>query len=85
MQIEPLAPGHWLVDGQISLEELNEELEFNLEADASDRLAGWISEQAERLPRPGDTVTAQGCRALVRQMRRHRITLVELSRMEGDS
>ncbi len=85
LQIEPLAPGHWLVDGQISLEELNEELEFNLEADASDRLAGWISEQAERLPRPGDTVTAQGCRALVRQMRRHRITLVELSRMEGDS
>ncbi|MDD4737470.1 MAG: hemolysin family protein [Kiritimatiellae bacterium] len=85
LQIEPLAPDHWLVDGQISLEDLNEELDLDLKADASDRLAGWISKQAERLPRPGDTVTAQGCRAVVRQMRRHRITLVELSKLEAAS
>lgn len=85
MQIESLGPRHWLVDGQISLEDLNEELGLHLEAEASDRLAGWVSEQAERIPRPGDAVSAQGCRAVVRQMRRHRITLIELTREEDAS
>jgi putative hemolysin len=82
LQFETIGPGHWLVDGQISLEDLNDELDLELDAEGVDRLAGWISAQAERLPRPGDTVQAQGCRAIVRQMRQHRITLVELFREE---
>jgi putative hemolysin len=71
----------WLLDGQISLEQINQELNLHLEAEGADRMAGWIAARLERLPRPGDTVTAQGCRAVVQQMRRHRITLVQLERL----
>lgn len=71
----------WLLDGQISLEQINQELNLHLEAEGVDRMAGWIAAQLERLPRPGDTVTAQGCRAVVQQMRKHRVTLVQLERL----
>jgi putative hemolysin len=82
LDIEPMGPGHWLVDAAISLEELNEELDLKLKADGVDRLAGWFVAHLERLPRPGEAVVAQGCRAIVRQMRRHRIILIELSRLD---
>lgn len=84
LQIEPLGVGHWLVDGQISLETLNAELSLNLQSEGSDRLAGWVSEQAERLLQPGEEVISQGCLAIVSQRRRHRITLVELIRLQEE-
>lgn len=77
-----LGPGRWLVDANISLEELNERTALDLEAEGVDRLAGWVVAQAERLPVPGEQVEAQGCRAVVREMRRNRIRLVQLERLE---
>lgn len=84
LQIEPLGTNHWLVDGQISLEDLNAELDLNLQSEGSDRLAGWVSEQAERLLHTGEQVVSQGCLAVVRLMRQHRIMLVELTRLETE-
>jgi len=71
----------WLLDGQISLEEINQKLALHLEAEGADRLAGWLATQLERLPRAGDVVTRQGCRAVVQQMRKHRVTQVLLERL----
>ena len=39
--IRQVAPDVWLVDGTVSLEELNHELDLDLEADDADRIAGW--------------------------------------------
>ena len=78
---EPEGPETWILDGQISLEEINQKLDLHLEAEGVDRLAGWIAAQLERLPRAGDRVTHQGCRVVVRQMRWHRVTLVMLERI----
>lgn len=81
---EPAGPDRWVLDGQISLEEINQKLDIPLVAEGVDRLAGWIAAHMERMPRPGDRVEAQGARATVQQMRRHRITLVLLERtLEG--
>lgn len=77
---ETAGTNRWMLDGQISLEQINQQLGTRLEAEGVDRLAGWIAAQLERMPRTGDQVIAQGCRAVVRQMRRHRITLVLLER-----
>lgn len=71
----------WILDGQVSLEEINARLDAELDAEGVDRLAGWIAAQLERLPRPGDTAEGQGFRATVQQMRRHRVTLVQLERI----
>jgi Mg2+/Co2+ transporter CorB len=74
--IESVGTDRWLADGSISLEDLNEETGLSLTAEGADRLAGWIAEQIERMPRAGDVIKAQGCRAVVRQMRRNRVLLV---------
>lgn len=76
--IQPLHGDVWLIDGTTSLEEINRSLDLKLEADNADRLAGWVTFHAEHFPQPGERVEAQGCRATVRQIRRHRIDTVYL-------
>ena len=68
----------WLVEGTVSLDEINRRLELGLEADDADRMAGWITFHAGRLPQVGQTVEAQGCRATVRRLRKRRIEAVQL-------
>lgn len=73
----------WLVDGSASLDEINHQLELALEADDSDRIAGWITFHAGgMLPRAGQTVEAQGCRITVRSMRKRRIQDVQIEILE---
>jgi putative hemolysin len=79
--IQPADDGNWLIDGSVSLDEVNRELGLSLEADDADRIAGWVTFHAGRLLRAGETVEAQGCRIQVRRLRTHRIDLVHLERL----
>ncbi len=81
LTIQQISDTRWLVDGSVSLEELNYELDMELEADGADRVAGWVTAVAERIPRTGEAVEAQGCRATVQRLRKHRVTLVMLERL----
>lgn len=76
--IQPLHDDVWLIDGTTSLEEINRSLDLRLQADNADRLAGWFTFHAEHFPQPGEHVEAQGCRATVRHIRRHRIDTIYL-------
>ena len=75
----------WLVSGDTSLEDINDELDLELEEEGADRISGWVIAQHEELPKAGSTVTAQGCIATVRKSRRNRITLLELQKLEDAS
>lgn len=81
--IVPDGPGAWTCDGTVSLEELNNELGLELSADDADRLSGWILFYAGRLPRTGESVTAQGVTATVTSRRNRRILKVRLVRLEA--
>lgn len=72
----------WLIDGTVNLDEINHQLDLKLEADDADRIAGWITFHAGRLPQAGQTVEAQGCRVTVRRLRKRRIDAVQLEVME---
>jgi putative hemolysin len=82
--IEPVGPLRWRIMGNTSLEEINYELDLTLEADGADRIAGWVASHAERIPRTGDVIEAQGCRVTVLQMRKHRLTLVQIDKSVKD-
>ncbi len=82
---EPAGERRWLVDGQVSLDDLNRGLDLDLSAAGADRVAGWIHERLKRLPRPGESVEGSGCRMTVRQMRRQRITMVEVEVLPPDA
>ncbi|MFH0880251.1 MAG: hemolysin family protein, partial [Lentisphaerota bacterium] len=76
-------PHRWLVDANISLEELNRKLRLRLEAEGADRLAGWISAQAGHLPKQDDVISSQGCRVTVMQTIKLRVTLAMIEKVDG--
>lgn len=83
--IQKIGRAQWLVDGATSLEDINYELDMDLEAEGADRVAGWVSAQAERIPRMGEVVEGQGCRITVQRVRRNRITLVLLEKLAEEA
>ncbi len=82
LDIEPTGPNRWLVDGSTSLEQINYELDLKLETEGADRVAGWITAHTGRIPKTGDVIEEQDCRATVIKMRKHRITQVQLEKIE---
>jgi putative hemolysin len=80
LTIQQVGDNRWFVDGSVSLEDINYELDMDLEVDGVDRISGWVSAQAEHIPRPGEIVEAQGCRATVQAVRRQRIMSVMIEK-----
>lgn len=80
--IQQVGENRWFIDGRVSLEDINYELDMNLEADGVDRISGWVSAQAEKIPRPGEIIKAQGCIATVQTVRRQRIMAVMIEKEE---
>ncbi len=75
-------PYAWLVDANISLEEINRKLRLDLRAATSDRLAGWITEHLGSVPKQDDVVQTQGVRVRVMQTIRLRVTLAHLEKTD---
>lgn len=80
-RIQSVGPNRWLVNGSTSIEDVNYELDVDLAAEGADRIAGWVAAQAERIPRTGDVLEAQGCRVTVQRVRKNRILLVMLEKL----
>ena len=81
-------PSTWEIDGRVSLDEINRELDLELEAEDADRLSGWVQFHAERIPHVGQEIEADGVRATVLKRRHRRVTLVRLeivARPQADS
>ncbi len=83
--IKALDASRWLVDGTTSLQDVNDELDLSLSSDGADRIAGWVTEKAEHLPRSGEVVIAQGCKATVGEVKRHRVRTVILEKVEEEA
>ena len=75
-------PYAWLVDANISLEEINRKLRLDLRAATSDRLAGWITEHLGSVPKQDDVVQTQGVRVRVMQTIRLRVTLAHVEKLD---
>ena len=76
-------PYAWLVDANISLEEINRKLRLDLQAETSDRLAGWITENLGSVPKQDDVVQAQGVRVRVMQTIRLRVALAHIEKLDA--
>ena len=80
--IVPVGSNRWKVDGNTSIEDVNEALDLKLSAEGADRIAGWFTEKAEHLPKAGEVIEAQGCRATILEIRKHRIRTLLLEKTE---
>ncbi len=83
--MEQVSPRRWVVDGRWNLEDINDRIGVSLRSEGSDRLSGWVMEHLNRVPRPGDVVTAQRVRVRVLEVKKHRIRRLLLEKLEEES
>ncbi|MBC8078489.1 MAG: HlyC/CorC family transporter, partial [Chloroflexales bacterium] len=69
-----------VVEGQVRIEDVNDELDLALPSGEYETLAGFILEQLGRLPQPGDAVHYKNARLTVLEMQGPRIRRVEVTK-----
>jgi putative hemolysin len=75
----------WIISGDAALEQINFMLGTHLEADDADRMSGWVMFHSGRIPRVGETITADGYRVTIQKMRMRKILSVFLEDLEPES
>ena len=80
--VTQLTDDEWLVDGNLPVEDAME-LGWPLqESEGYDTLAGWLLDTTDTIPQVGDSFEVDGFRFEVRSMRRRRIQVVRVVRLE---
>lgn len=79
---EQLTDTVWLLDGQMHLLDVQRITGLQLESETADRLAGWLIEKVEHMPKVYERIQGPGYKAMVREMRRNRILLVLLEKVQ---
>ena len=73
------ADGSVLVDGQITVRDLNRALDWNLPDDLAVTIAGLVIHEAQMIPEPKQTFSFYGHRFTVLRRRRNQITALKIS------
>jgi CBS domain containing-hemolysin-like protein len=77
--LRQLTNGDWFVRGHVSLGDLEDAgIELPVETDAYNSVGGYVFDQLGRLPRRGDTITADGYTISVESVRENRIEAVRI-------
>ena len=84
-EIVHLPDGSFMVDGRVSIDDLDEVLETDLPADDWDTLGGLVFNTLGHVPVEGDHIVSHGWTFTVREMEGRRIKRVEITRhLEAD-
>jgi CBS domain containing-hemolysin-like protein len=86
-QIRRLANGDWYVRGHVAVTDLLDYgLELPMDTDAYNSVGGFVFAQLGRLPKQGDSITADGYLIRVESVRENRIEAVRISeRRQSDA
>ena len=77
--IKEVGECEYIVEGYLSLDDINDRLELELESDDYDSLGGYFIEHLDRLPEIGDEITTEnGIRMVVEKMDKNRLELVHI-------
>jgi len=83
--VRELADGDWYVRGHVSLGDLQDAgIELPVDTDAYNSVGGFVFAELGRLPRRGDTVSADGFSIRVESVRENRIEAVRIRHRDGD-
>jgi CBS domain containing-hemolysin-like protein len=78
--LRQLAGGEWFVRGHVSLGDLSDAgIELPVDTDAYNSVGGYVFGELGRLPKRGDTITANGYTIRVESVRENRIEAVRIS------
>jgi Mg2+/Co2+ transporter CorB len=85
--IRPQADGSYLVDGSVTLRDLNREMEWGIPDDKASTVAGLVLYESRIIPDPGQRFLFHGFRFEVLRRQRNQLTLVRVTPprlVEGD-
>ncbi|MGO5051630.1 HlyC/CorC family transporter [Lachnospiraceae bacterium LCP25S3_G4] len=69
----------YIIEGSVSLDDLNDELDLSLESEDYDSLGGFIIEHLDRLPEEKDEITTiSGIKMVVESLEKNRVASVHL-------
>jgi CBS domain containing-hemolysin-like protein len=78
--LRQLASGEWFVRGHVSLGDLSDAgIELPVDTDTYNSVGGYVFGELGRLPKRGDTITANGYTIRVESVRENRIEAVRIS------
>ncbi|MGB7588212.1 MAG: hemolysin family protein [Solirubrobacterales bacterium] len=80
--LRQLASGEWFVRGHVSLGDLADKgIDLPVDSDAYNSIGGYVFGELGRLPKRGDTVTANGYTIRVESVRENRIEAVRIKNL----
>lgn len=83
--LQKLGEYEYMVEGSLSLDDLNDRLDLELESEDYDSLGGFLIQCLDRLPEVGDEFTTEeGIRMVVERLDKNRVELVHLYLPEKD-
>ena len=73
--------GSWVVDGTVTIRDLNRELDWRLPDEGASTIAGLVLHEARRIPEIGQVFTFHGLRFEILRRKRNQISLLRVSRL----
>jgi Mg2+/Co2+ transporter CorB len=77
--IRPQADGSYLIDGSVTLRDLNREMEWSIPDDKASTVAGLVLYESRIIPDPGQRFLFHGFRFEVLRRQRNQLTLVRVT------
>jgi CBS domain containing-hemolysin-like protein len=82
--LRQLTNGDWFVRGHVSLGDLQDAgIELPVDTDAYNSVGGYVFAELGRLPKRGDTISADGYTIRVESVRENRVEAVRIRKAEG--
>ena len=83
--VQQISDREYIIEGSMSLDDVNDHLNTKLESEDYDSLGGFIIEHLDRLPATGDEVmTEDGIRLVVEKLYKNRVESVHIYLPESD-
>lgn len=77
-EVQEVAPGEYMVEGSMKLDDLNDMLGLKLESEDYDSIGGLVIGILDHLPEAGESVTYENLRLVVEHMEKNRVEKIHL-------
>jgi Mg2+/Co2+ transporter CorB len=81
--VRPQPDGSYLIQGSVTIRDLDRELDWNLPDEAATTLAGLVLHESRRIPEVGQAFLFHGFRFEILRRQRHQITLIRVTPPAG--
>lgn len=83
-EVQEVAPGEYVVEGSMKLDDLNDMLGLKLESEDYDSIGGLVIGLLDHLPEDGQEVIYENLRLVVERMEKNRVDKIHLYRLPAE-